>query len=189
VAGEEPNRNWLNPLDFVENLLLIQEWGPDPQRGWNFVAWSLSMEWLAYRALPAAGPAAVAEPIAGCRPPGPVALWVIVLVLGGDRDFPQPTPTTRTAGSTIRILTEFTAGALTYLIVRIPIGQGEPGAAPSRSVERTATAPAAVLPALVVLGAVDPRQSCRRPAARIAGQSLRWRQPCPLTSTCRRCPC
>ena len=30
----------------------MQEWGPEPQRGWNFVAWSLSMEWLAYLIFP-----------------------------------------------------------------------------------------------------------------------------------------
>ena len=36
----------------LKNLLLVQEWGPEPQRGWNFVAWSLSMEWLAYLVFP-----------------------------------------------------------------------------------------------------------------------------------------
>jgi peptidoglycan/LPS O-acetylase OafA/YrhL len=57
-------------------------------------------------------------------------------------------------GSTIRILTEFTAGALTYLIVRRFMPAEQPGAAPSHSVERTATILAAVLPALVIVGAV-----------------------------------
>jgi len=52
VTGEELNRSWLTPWDFIKNLLLIQEWGGDPQRGWNFVAWSLSMEWLAYLLFP-----------------------------------------------------------------------------------------------------------------------------------------
>ena len=154
VAGEEPNRSWLNPLDFVKNLLLIQEWGPDPQRGWNFVAWSLSMEWLAYLVFPLLvlllWRAHRRVPTAGL-----VALWVIVLApLVAYGLSTTDSYYTDRWGSTIRILTEFTAGALTYLIVRRLIGRDEPGAAPSRSVERTATVLAAVLPALVVLGAV-----------------------------------
>ncbi|MCX8527767.1 MAG: acyltransferase, partial [Candidatus Nanopelagicales bacterium] len=52
VSHEDLNRDWLNPIDLGKNLLLIQEWGPSPQRGWNFVAWSLSMEWLAYLLFP-----------------------------------------------------------------------------------------------------------------------------------------
>ncbi len=52
VTGESLDRDWLNPIDFAKNLFLVQEWGPEPQRGWNFVAWSLSMEWLAYLVFP-----------------------------------------------------------------------------------------------------------------------------------------
>ena len=44
ILGEDIDRDWWNPIDFIKNLLLIQEWGPNPERGWNFVAWSLSME-------------------------------------------------------------------------------------------------------------------------------------------------
>ena len=33
VTGEALNRDWLNPWDFLKNLLLVQEWGPAPQRG------------------------------------------------------------------------------------------------------------------------------------------------------------
>ena len=52
ITGDALSRDWLNPLDFIKNVLLVQEWGPSPQRGWNFVAWSLSMEWLAYLIFP-----------------------------------------------------------------------------------------------------------------------------------------
>ena len=52
ILGEDIDRDWWNPIDFIKNLLLIQEWGPNPERGWNFVAWSLSMEWLAYLVFP-----------------------------------------------------------------------------------------------------------------------------------------
>ena len=51
-SGDARDRDWLNPISYIKQLLLIQEWGPDPSRGWNFVAWSLSMEWLAYLFFP-----------------------------------------------------------------------------------------------------------------------------------------
>ena len=38
ITGTDLDRDWLNPIDFGKNLLLVQEWGPSPQRGWNFVA-------------------------------------------------------------------------------------------------------------------------------------------------------
>lgn len=154
VTGEELDRDWLNPVDFVKNLLLVQEWGPEPQRGWNFVAWSLSMEWLAYllfpllvlllwrfhRRLPtwALGVAWIAA----------LAPLMVYGLSTGDPYY------TDNWGSTYRILTEFTAGAITYLIiVRLLPGDrlSEP-AAPS--IERTASVLAVVLPLLVVAGAV-----------------------------------
>ncbi|MFZ8926993.1 MAG: acyltransferase family protein, partial [Candidatus Nanopelagicales bacterium] len=52
ITGVNKDRPWLNPWDYIANLLLIQEWGPHPDRGWNVVAWSLSMEWLAYLIFP-----------------------------------------------------------------------------------------------------------------------------------------
>ncbi|MBU6243829.1 MAG: acyltransferase [Actinomycetales bacterium] len=167
VAGEAPDRAWLNPLDFGKNLLLVQEWGPEPQRGWNFVAWSLSMEWLAYlifpllvlllwrahRRLPTAALA-----VLWCATLAPLVAYGLSTT---DSYY------TDRWGSTIRILTEFTAGALTYLIVRRMLpdppspapgnradGSAVPEGQPSQRVERLATVLSAVLPGLVIVGAV-----------------------------------
>jgi len=152
VTGAELNRSWLNPIDFIKQLLLIQEWGPDPQRGWNFVAWSLSMEWLAYLLFPA-----LVLVFFLLFRKGPTTLLVIawvatltpLLVYGLGTGDPYYTGGW---GSTIRILTEFTAGALTYLIVRrfLPDGSIDP----SPRVERLATGLSFLLPIVVVGGAV-----------------------------------
>ena len=154
VTGEELNRSWLNPLDFAKNLLLVQEWGPEPQRGWNFVAWSLSMEWLAYLIFPLlvlllwAMHRRVATPLL-------VIAWVAVMtpliIYGLSTSDPYYTDNW---GSTYRILTEFTAGAITYLIV-VRFLPGDRLAEPATPrVERTASVMAVVLPLLVVVGAV-----------------------------------
>lgn len=154
VTGDDLDRDWLNPLDFAKNLLLVQEWGPEPQRGWNFVAWSLSMEWLAYLIFPLLVlllwflHRRVATPIL-------VLAWLVALapliVYGLSTSDPYYTDNW---GSTYRILTEFTAGAITYLIVcRFLPGDrlAEPA---SPGVERAASVLAVVLPLLVVAGAV-----------------------------------
>ncbi len=130
-APNARDRDWLNPWDYLKQLLLVQEWGPDPARGWNFVAWSLSLEWLAYLLFP-----------------------LIALVLFRVRDR-LPTPTLAVAtfgclmpllwigfartsniandpylvggwGSTYRILCEFTAGGFLYLVVRRLAGSHGP---------------------------------------------------------------
>ena len=117
VTGEELNRSWLNPWDFIKNLLLIQEWGSDPQRGWNFVAWSLSMEWLAYLIFPFM--ALVLWRMHKHSPTWALCLlWIMSLTplviygLGSSDPY-----YTENWGSTYRVLTAFTAGAISYLIV------------------------------------------------------------------------
>ncbi|MCF8539315.1 MAG: acyltransferase [Candidatus Nanopelagicales bacterium] len=146
VTGDQLDRAWLNPWDFIKNLLLIQEWGPEPQRGWNFVAWSLSMEWLAYLLFPLLvlvlwrmhkhfSLAAL------------VFTWVVILIPLVVYGFGTSDPYyTDNWGSTYRILTEFAAGAVTYLIVdRLTERHG---------IHRSADIAAWVLPALVIAGAV-----------------------------------
>ena len=117
VSGEELDRSWLNPWDFIKNLLLIQEWGSDPQRGWNFVAWSLSMEWLAYLIFPFM--ALVLWRMHKHLPTWALCLfWIMSLTplviygLGSSDPY-----YTENWGSTYRVLTAFTAGAISYLIV------------------------------------------------------------------------
>ena len=152
VTNDSLDRDWLNPLDLGKNLLLVQEWGPNPQRGWNFVAWSLSMEWLAYLLFPLLA-LVLWLVFRRVRTSGIALLWVLVLVplvfygLGTTDSY-----YTDHWGSTIRILTEFTAGALTYLIVRRFVPEGATD--PSPRVERIATIASAVLPVLVIAGAV-----------------------------------
>ena len=117
VTGKELDRSWLNPWDFIKNLLLIQEWGSDPQRGWNFVAWSLSMEWLAYLIFPFM--ALVLWRMHKHLPTWALCLfWIMSLTplviygLGSSDPY-----YTENWGSTYRVLTAFTAGAISYLIV------------------------------------------------------------------------
>ena len=146
VNGEELDRSWLNPWDFIKNLLLIQEWGSDPQRGWNFVAWSLSMEWLAYLIFPFM--ALVLWRMHKHLPTWALCLfWIMSLTplviygLGSSDPY-----YTENWGSTYRVLTAFTAGAISYLIVdRL------------RESDRAAAicdVLAFVLPAIVVAGSV-----------------------------------
>ncbi len=154
VTGTALDRDWLNPVDFGKNLLLIQEWGPEPQRGWNFVAWSLSMEWLAYLLFPLL--VLLLWEFHRRVPTGLlVGAWVVVLipllVYGLSTSDPYYTDNW---GSTYRILTEFTAGALTYLIVCrfLPDDRLSDPARPQ--VQRLATTLSIVLPLLVVAGSV-----------------------------------
>ena len=152
ATGDALDRDWLNPLDFGKNLLLVQEWGPNPQRGWNFVAWSLSMEWLAYLIFPL-----LVLLIWVCYRrlnAGVLSLiWVIALLPVITYGLSATDPYyTDNWGSTYRILCEFTAGAITYLIVRrfIPDDSMDP----SPRVERLASIASILLPLIVIAGAM-----------------------------------
>jgi peptidoglycan/LPS O-acetylase OafA/YrhL len=152
ITGVDKERPWLNAWDYVRNLLLIQEWGPHPERGWNVVSWSLSMEWLAYLIFPVLVLLLYAL---HRRVPSAVLVvaWVLVLTPLLWRGSLTLDPYyTEMWGSVIRVLTEFTAGALTYLIVMrlIPTGASDP----TPRVERAATVVSVLMPLAVVAGAV-----------------------------------
>lgn len=152
VTGSALARDWLNPVDYLKNVFLVQEWGANPQRGWNFVAWSLSMEWLAYLLFPLL--ALVLWRLRDRMPlRGLVLVWVAVLlplvVYGTGHSDPYYTDNW---GSTIRILTEFTAGAVTYLIVARLIADG--GGEPTERARRLSGTLAVVCPVVIVLACV-----------------------------------
>lgn len=151
-GSDASSRDWLNPVDYVKQLLLVHEWGPNPQRGWNYPAWSLSMEWLAYLLFPLLVLALFRfrdkVPTRGL-----VLLWCLVLVpllWYGVAYYGDPYYISDW-GSTIRILTEFTAGGLTYLIV-LRHWSATDGVRPR--VERLATTLSIVLPLVVVCAAL-----------------------------------
>jgi peptidoglycan/LPS O-acetylase OafA/YrhL len=154
VFGEALDRDWLNPLSLIRNLALIQEWGPRPDHGWNFVAWSLSMEWLAYLLFPFL---ALLLLVLDKHAPTPalVALWFATLVplLWYGLSMSDPFYTDRW-GSTYRVLTEFTAGAIACLIVSRVHGGNPTQGLVSPRIERAAAYLSAILPLVVVAGAV-----------------------------------
>jgi len=152
VAGLPIARDWFNPIDYLKNVFLVQEWGSSPQRGWNFVAWSLSMEWLAYLLFPF-----LALVLWRMRDRLStrmlVAVWVLVLLpLVIDGTGHSDPYYTDNWGSTIRILTEFTAGAVTYLIVARLMGSADEPMKPQ--VQRLSTTLTWACPAIVILGCI-----------------------------------
>ena len=44
--------NGYTPVQFLENLFLIQTWDPNFVLNWNYPSWSISSEWFAYLAFP-----------------------------------------------------------------------------------------------------------------------------------------
>lgn len=147
--SDAADRSWLNPWAYIKQLLLIQEWGANPDRGWNFVAWSLSMEWLAYIIF-------TLLVLVLWRVRDRLPIWALALIaficllpllyIGLTRT-DDPFLTTNW-GSSIRVLTEFWSGAFAYLVVRrlytSPLG-------PKAQVRRAANALTWVIPIAIVL--------------------------------------
>jgi peptidoglycan/LPS O-acetylase OafA/YrhL len=141
--------SWFNVGDYLKQVFLVQEWAAHPTRGWNFTAWSLSMEWLAYLFFPLLvllllrmydKVATKWLAVAWLAAMAPVVLFGIFH--NGDPYYID------NFGSTLRIATEFTTGAITYLIVRrfAPTTKG-----PKRRVERLATTLSVLLPVLLLV--------------------------------------
>lgn len=149
-GGKLPS--WFNIGDYLKQVFLVQEWGAHPVRGWNFTAWSLSMEWLAYLFFPLLvllfwrlGKGASTRVLA--------LLWAVallpVVLFGifhqGDAYYIDE------FGSTLRIATEFTAGGITYLIVQ-RFNTDQRG--PKPRVQRLATSLSVALPLLFLVVSV-----------------------------------
>lgn len=156
VVTGEGRREWMTFPSYLEQVFMVQEWGPDPQRGWNFPAWSLSMEWLAYLFFPLLvlllwrlrdrfGPWA----LAGLAFLALTPLLYIGLTRDDDPFLVQGW------ASTIRIATEFTAGSITYLAVRK--WQDSPTAAKAARALAWIV-PVAILVIAVVMGNIDALQ-------------------------------
>lgn len=98
--------------DFREQLLLVHAWGVGDTRAWNYPAWSISVEWVAYLAFPMA--AIVLASVRGIRLAAVglvcalvlnIAIYVAIATAGENGQIPM-----------LRIVGEFSAGAFLYLL-------------------------------------------------------------------------
>ncbi len=105
---------WLTPLQFVENLLLVNAWTPGGHPSWNVPAWSISAEWLAYLCFPFITLFVVRVKNATAAWAGYVAIFALMFGLYHyqpffDSIFGKDSPP-------IRILCEFIAGCMLYRV-------------------------------------------------------------------------
>lgn len=52
LFGNTLDQKFYAPRDLVEHLLLVSSWRAEPRLTWNYPAWSISAEWLAYLLFP-----------------------------------------------------------------------------------------------------------------------------------------
>ncbi len=50
--GNTLDKDLYGVRDFIENIFLVNSWRPAPRLTWNYPAWSISAEWLAYLLFP-----------------------------------------------------------------------------------------------------------------------------------------
>ena len=102
----------LSPATFATNMLMVHDWGGwFGNCSWNYPAWSISSEWLAYLLFPItllvlkfskkAVPALLAS----------IALYILFLTFALDDDL-----SLQSVSGTIRVLMEFSLGVLVFRI-------------------------------------------------------------------------
>ena len=144
--------SWFNVGDYLKQVFLVQEWAAHPTRGWNFTAWSLSMEWLAYLFFPLLI-LLLLRMHKSLATRWLIVMWIAsmlpVVAFGilhqGDPYYID------NFGSMLRIATEFTAGSITYVIV-LRLAPTSRGARPR--VERLATTISVAVPVVFLVLAV-----------------------------------
>lgn len=114
----------------IQDLLLIRGWEPFPHQGWNFPAWSLSVEWFAYLLFPLVAllVGAVRGRGGAGRRLGLVAVLVSCLVLEGVGAWLLPS-FNGMPHPLVRVLAGFVAGAALFAIGPVRIR----GAVPARA--------------------------------------------------------
>ena len=100
-----------NAWAFVANLLLIQAWSVPMHMSWNYPAWSVSLEWLAYLQFPF-----LAIGISRLRSKAAVVAVICLLALSAPAFSGQP------FFHFVRIESEFTCGILMYWLYREGFG-------------------------------------------------------------------